>query len=81
MKKQLRNSKGQYSRASKTSEFGFVNLATYTQALKLKRLTVAIILNMAKIITTFSSLSTVTMVAQQTMQQLMVSVKQFMEKV
>ena len=30
MKKQLRNSKGQYSRASKTSEFGFVNLATYT---------------------------------------------------
>tara|TARA_R110000803_G_scaffold5333_5_gene17621 strand:+ start:403 stop:2238 length:1836 start_codon:yes stop_codon:yes gene_type:complete len=30
MKKQLRNSKGQYSRASKTSEFGFVNLTTYT---------------------------------------------------
>jgi hypothetical protein len=30
MKKQLRNSKGQFTRTSKTSEFGFVNLATYT---------------------------------------------------
>jgi hypothetical protein len=30
MKKQLRNSKGQFKKASKMSEFGFVNLSTYT---------------------------------------------------
>ena len=30
MKKRLRNSKGQFIKNSKTSEFGFVNLSTYT---------------------------------------------------
>ena len=30
MKKQERNNKGQFKKVSKTSEFGFVNLSTYT---------------------------------------------------
>ncbi len=31
--KRLRNNKGQFKRASKVSEFGFVNLSTYTSPL------------------------------------------------
>jgi len=30
MKTRLRNNKGQFIKNSKTSEFGFVNLSTYT---------------------------------------------------
>ena len=54
--KRQRNSKGQFTRASKVSEFGFVNLSTYTSP-EIKEVNGKEYgLNMVLIITTFSSL-------------------------